>query len=114
MRKGIVVALAVTGSLMVGPAGLAAPTDASGALPDTYSPQHAGHDHGKKGDKKKDDDKKKGDKKKGGKSKHWHGHGHGGHHHHHHHHHHDGDSAHASGGYDSHREHPRDRSFYRE
>jgi hypothetical protein len=107
MRKGIVGALVLTGSLLAGPAALAAPVEPSGALPGTYTPQHAGHDHGKKDDKKKDDDKKKGDKKKGGKSKHWHGHSHYDHHHHHHH---DGDSAHASGGYDSHREHPR---YYR-
>jgi hypothetical protein len=64
---------------------------------------HARHDHDKKSDKWK----------KSWKKDHDHGHGHG-HHHHghgdddHHHHHHHGDGAHASGGYDSHREHPRD------
>ena len=85
MRKGIAVVLAVTGSLFVGPAALAAPV----------TPQHAGHDHGKKSDHGKKHDKWK---------KHDHRHDHHGDHHHHHHHHH-GDSAHASGGYDSHREH---------
>ena len=110
MRKGFVVALAVTGSLAVGPAALAATAQPSGALPGLYTPQHAGHDHGKKPDKPKKDDKKgnkKGDKKYSKKSYDdfdGHDHDHGGHDHWHHHH---GDSAHASGGYDSHREHPR-------
>ncbi len=97
MRKGFVVALAVTGSPMVGPAALAATAEPSGALPGFYTPQHSGHDHGKKGDHEKDK-----------KSKHDHGHHHGHHHGHGHgHHHHHGDGAHASGGYDEHREHPR-------
>ena len=95
MRKGVVVALAVTGSLMVGPSALAATAEPSGVLPGSYRPAHAGHDHGKKDDKKKDE-------KKVGKPKHWHGKSDGNWDHHHH-----GDSAHASGGYDSHREHPR-------
>jgi len=101
MRKGIVVALAVTGSLVVGPAALAATAEPSGFLPGAYAPQHSGSDHGKKSDH----DKKHGKwKKSGRKDDHGHhGHGHG--HDHGHHHHHDG--AHASGGYDSHREHPR-------
>ena len=101
MRKSIVVALAVTASLLVGPAALAASAEPSGALPGSYSPQHAGHDHGKKDEsKKKDKDDKKGKDEK--KSKHGYVRDHGGGDHHHH-----GDGAHASGGYDSHREHPR-------
>ena len=108
MRKGFVVALAVTGSLAVGPAALAATAEPSVAIPGRYTPQHAGHDHGKKPDKPKKDEKKgkkKGDKKYSKKSFDGHDHeqGHG---HDHWHHHHD-DSAHASGGYHSHREHPR-------
>jgi hypothetical protein len=80
MRKGIVIALTVTGSLLLGPTALAAPV----------TPQHAGHDHGKKPDKPKPKPKKpdkghKGKKQAGGHS----------------------DSAHASGGYDSNRGHPR-------
>ena len=62
---------------------------------------HAGHDHGKK-----DDNKKHKKYKKYKKSKHSHGYGHD-HDHGHHHHHHGDDGAHASGGYDSHRHHPR-------
>ncbi|MGH9009890.1 MAG: hypothetical protein ACRDYF_08605 [Acidimicrobiia bacterium] len=103
MRKGIVVALALTGSLLVGPAALAAPVEPSGALPGTYTPQHSGHDHGKKYDKSK----KSWKKSHKSKESHGHGHGHGHHHGHGHGHHHHGDSAHASGGYDSHRSHPR-------
>jgi hypothetical protein len=102
MRKGIVVALAVTGSLVVGPAALAATAEPSGFLPGAYRPQHSGHDHGKKSDHGKKHGKGKKD------DHHGHGdgdHGHGGHGHGHHHHHDDG--AHASGGYDSHRSHPR-------
>jgi hypothetical protein len=98
MRKGFVVALAVTGSLVVGPAALATPAEPSGALPGYFTPQHSGHDHGKKDEHKKH--------KKYKKSKHSHDHGHRHDHDHGHHHHHD-DSAHASGGYDSHRRHPR-------
>ena len=97
MRKGFVVALAVTGSLVVGPAALAAPVEQSGALSGFYKPQHSGHDHGKKDDKKHNKWKKHG-------HGHSHGHGHGHHHHH--------DGAHASGGYDSHREHPRGHDYY--
>ena len=100
MRKGIVVALAVTGTLMVGPAARAATAEPSGLLPGTYTPQHSGHDHGKKADH---------DEKHGKKDGHGHGHGHHGHGHHHHHHH---DGAHASGGYDSHREHPRGHDYH--
>jgi len=100
MRKGIVVALAVTGSLVVGPAALAATAEPSGFLPGAHTPQHSGHDHGKKADH----DKKHGKWKKSWKKDDHHGHGHG-----HHHHHHD-DGAHASGGYDSHRSHPRQHS----
>lgn len=103
MRKGIVVALALAGSLMVGPAARAATAEPSGVAPGTYTPQHSGHDHGEKSDH----GKKHGKEKKG---HHGHGHGHGqGHGHGHHHHHHD-DGAHASGGYDSHRSHPRQHS----
>ena len=103
MRKGIVVALAITGSLMAGPAARAATTDPSGAIPGTYTPQHSGHDHGEKSDH--------GDKHgKGKKSWKKDDHGHHGHDHHGHGHGH-GDGAHASGGYDSHREHPRHHSM---
>ena len=68
MNKGIVAsALALTGSLVVGPAALAAPAGAVGGPAGTYTPQHAGHDHGKKDDgKKKDDDKKKDDHRRTG------------------------------------------------
>jgi hypothetical protein len=106
MRKGFVVALAVTGSLVMGPAALAATAEPSGALPGLYTPQHAGHDHGKKPEKPKKDGKKgtkKGGKKYSKKSYgefHDHGHGHS----------HDHDSAHAGGGYDAHRSHPRQQS----
>ena len=71
MRKGIVVALAVTGSLVVGPAALAATAEPSGFLPGAYTPQHSGHDHGKKSDHHKKHGKWKKDDH--------HGHGHGGH-----------------------------------
>jgi hypothetical protein len=106
MNKGVAAAaLALTGSLLVGPAAVAAPVEPSGALPGLYTPQHAGHDHGKKPAKTKKGDKK-GGKKYSKKSydghDHEHGHGHDDWHHHHH-----DDSAHASGGYDSHRSHPR-------
>lgn len=94
MKRGIVVALAVTGSLVLGPTALAATAEPSGLLPGTYAPQ----DHGKKWDGHKHDKKKK---KKG-----HHHHRHDGHHHHHRHHRHHGDGAHASD-YHSHREHPR-------
>jgi hypothetical protein len=90
MKKGIVVALAVTGSLALGPSALAATAEPAGLLPGTYTPQ----DHGKGWDGKKHD-----------KGHGHHHHGHGGHHHGHHGHHH-GDGAHASD-YHSHREHPR-------
>lgn len=109
-KKGIVVALAVTGSLVVGPAALAVPAGPSGALPGYDTPQHAGHDHGKKDEpKKKGKLKKKGKQGKDGrKSKHGYVHDHGDDHvDHDHHHGHHGDEAHASGGYDSHRSHPR-------
>jgi hypothetical protein len=103
MHKVTVAALAVTGSLVVGPAALAAPIDPSGNVPGVYTPQHAGHDHGKKPNKPKPKPKKP--------DKHYHGdhygHDHGHHYGHHHGHHHGDDSAHASGGYDSHRRHPR-------
>ncbi len=111
MRKGIVVALAVTGSLMAGPAARAATAEPSGAVPGTYTPQHSGHDHGKKSDHGDKHGKKSWKKDDHGHHGHGHGHhGHGhGHGHGHHHHHHD-DGAHASGGYDSHRSHPRQHS----
>jgi hypothetical protein len=103
MRKVYVVALAVTGLLVGGPTALAAP-EPSGNLPGYDTPQHSsGHDHGKKAhDHNKHDKGKK-------SSKHDDGHGHG-HHDHAHGHHHHGDGAHASGGYDSHRSHPRQHS----
>jgi hypothetical protein len=88
MNKGIVAALALTGSLLVGPAALAAPAEPSGNVPGSYTPQHAGHDHGKKPNKPRP---KKPNKPN--KSKRSHGHSDNG--------------AHASGGYDSHRRHPR-------
>ncbi len=109
MRKGIVVALAVTGSLMAGPAARAATAEPSGAVPGTYTPQHSGHDHGKKSDHGDKHGKKSW--KKDDHGHHGHGHGHHGHGHGHgHHHHHHDDGAHASGGYDSHRSHPRQHS----
>jgi hypothetical protein len=81
--KGMVASLALTGALAVAPAALAGPVDR--AAPVGYGLQHAGHDHGDKADKPKPKPKpKKG--KKGQKH---------------------GDSAHAGGGYDSHRSHPR-------
>jgi hypothetical protein len=84
MNKGIVVALALSGSLLAGPAALAAPVDPAGSLPG-YGLEHAGHDHAPKPDKPKAKPKKPKPKKHGGS-----------------------DSAHASGGYDSNRRHPRD------
>ena len=95
MNKGIVFALALSGSLMVGPAALAAPVDPGGSLPG-YGLEHAGHDHGPPPDRPRHDDRRCDCRD------HDHGHGHGDHHGHH-----DDDSAHASGGYDSHRQHPR-------
>ena len=106
MRKGIVVALAVTGSLVVGPAALAATAEPSSFLPGAYTPQHSGHGHGKKSDHGDKHDKGKKSWKKDAHDHHGHGHHGHGHGHGHHHHHHD-DGAHASGGYDSHRSHPR-------
>lgn len=103
MKKGIVVALAVTGSLVAGPAALAATAEPSGFVPGSSTPQHSGHDHGKKSDHDKKHGKLKKDGHGHGKGHHGHGHGHG------HHGHHD-DGAHASGGYDSHRSHPRQHS----
>lgn len=88
MRKSIFAALAVTGALVLGPA-------AAQATPVT--PYHAGHDHGTKPEKPKPKPKKP--KPKHG---HEHGHGHAGHHNGQ-----QGNGAHASGGYDSHRSHPR-------
>ena len=86
MIKGIVAVAALTGSLVIGPAALAAPVDPIGTP--GYGLEHAGHDHGAKPEKpekpKPKPDKKKSDKKKG-----------------------HGDSSHAGGGYDSHRSHPR-------
>ena len=80
--KGMVASLALTGSLAVAPAALAGPVDPA-AAPVGYGLHHAGHDHGGKSEKPKPKPKK-------GKKSHKHG-----------------DSAHASGGYDSHRKHPR-------
>ena len=88
MRKSIFAALAVTGALVLGPA-------AAQATPVT--PYHAGHDHGTEPSKPKPKPKKPKPKKD-----HKHGHEHAGHH--------NGqqdNGAHASGGYDSHRSHPR-------
>ena len=90
MIKGMVASLALTGSLAVAPAALAAPADPAGA-PTGYGLLHAGHDHDKpKPDKPKSDKKSKHsdhddhkNKKKGNSG------------------------AHAGGGYDSHRHHPR-------
>jgi hypothetical protein len=98
MNKGIVLALAVSGSLLAGPAALAAPAGATGSLPG-YRLEHAGHDHGPEPDRR------------GPKADHCDCHDHGQGHGHgdgHRHGRHDDDSAHASGGYDSHRHHPRD------
>ena len=86
MRKSIFAALAVTGVLVLGPA-------AAQATPVT--PYHAGHDHGTKPEKPKPKPKKP-------KHDHKHGHEHAGHHNGQ-----QGNGAHASGGYDSHRSHPR-------
>jgi hypothetical protein len=83
MRKSIVAALAITGALLVGPSAQAAPVDPVGALPG-YGLDHAGHDHGSKPDKPRPKPKPKSEKHKG-----------------------HSDAAHASGGYDSHRSHPR-------
>lgn len=119
MRKGIVVALAVTGSLVVGPAALAASADPSGPLPGYSTPQHADHDHGKKaGPKNKDKPKKKDKpKNKDGKGKDEKKLKHGSVHDHrvddhfdHQHRGDHGDGAHSGGGYDSHRSHPRPHS----
>jgi len=82
MRKSIFAALAVTGALVLGPA-------AAQATPVT--PYHAGHDHGGKPEKPKPKPKPK--KPKDGKKGHHNGN--------------QGNGAHASGGYDSHRSHPR-------
>ena len=94
MIKSIVVAAAVAGSLIVGPAALAAPVDPIGTTPG-YGLEHAGHDHDAQPakpkpepDKKPDRSDTKSDKKSDEKKGH-------------------GDSAHAGGGYDSHRSHPR-------
>ena len=97
MNKGIVFALALSGSLMVGPAALAAPVDPGSSLPG-YGLEHAGHDHGPAPDRPRHDDRHC--------DCHDHDHGHGEHHGDRHGHD-DDDSAHASGGYDSHRRHPR-------
>lgn len=87
MIKGMVASFALTGSLAVAPAALAAPADPAGTLTG-YGLQHGGHDH----------DKPKPDKPKPKKPKHGDHHGHKK----------KGDSgAHAGGGYDSHRRHPR-------
>jgi hypothetical protein len=97
MRKSIVAALAFTGAVLVGPAAaLAAPVDPVGSLPG-YGLDHAGHDHGAKPEPKheKDHDGKHDGKHDG----HHHGDGHNKKY--------ESDSAHASGGYDSHRSHPR-------
>jgi hypothetical protein len=104
MQKVTVAVLAVTGSLLVGPAALAAPVDPAGNVPGYYTPQHAGHDHGKKPNKPRPKPKKPDKHSHGYSDGHHYGHDHG---HHYGHHHHDDDSAHASGGYDSHRHHPR-------
>ena len=90
MRRSIFAALAVTGALALGPT-------AAQATPVT--PYHAGHDHGTKPQKPKPKPKKP---KHGHEEGHHHGDHAGGHH--------NGQSdngAHASGGYDSHRSHPR-------
>ena len=88
MIKGIVAAVALTGSLVVGPAALAAPVDPAGSLPG-YGLEHAGHDHGAKPEKPKPKPDKKSDEKSDKKKGH-------------------SDSSHAGGDYDSHRSHPRD------
>jgi hypothetical protein len=93
MRKSIFAALAVTGALVLGPA-------AAQATPVT--PYHAGHDHGTKPEKPKPKPKKP----KAGDHQHG-GHEHGDHEHSGHHKGQQDDGAHASGGYDSHRSHPR-------
>ena len=68
MKKVVVAAaVALTGSLLAGPAALAAPVEPSGALPGLYTPQHAGHDHGKKPAKPKKPGKKPGKPKKSAK-----------------------------------------------
>jgi hypothetical protein len=92
MIKGITVAAVLTGALLVGPAAPAAQADPIGTP--GYGLEHAGHDHGpmpeepapgKHHDKDGDRDHDRHSGKK---------HGHD-------------DSAHAEGGYDSHRSHPR-------
>ena len=71
MRKRFLVALVVTGSLVVGPTALATAAEPSGTLPGYDTPQHSGHNHGKKHGKSK-----KSWKKSWKKDDH-HGHGHG-------------------------------------
>ena len=102
-------ALAISGLLVAGPSALAiiTPTPA-GALPG-YGLEHSGHDHDGDHDKPKwRNDKRHDDHRHGHRDDHRHGHDRHGHHRHggHGHHHHDG--AHAGGGYDEHRRHPRD------
>jgi hypothetical protein len=83
MRKSIVAALVLTGALVLGP---------PAAHAAQITPYHAGHDHSGKPAKPKPKPSKpkpKDEKKKG--------HGNGN----------QGNGAHASGGYDSHRSHPR-------
>ena len=63
----VAAALVLTGSLLVGPAAHAAPVETSQALPGIYTPQHAGHDHGKKPAKPKKPKPKKPGKKKSAK-----------------------------------------------
>ena len=87
MIKGIVVVAALAGSLVVAPAALAAPIDPAGAVPG-YGLEHAGHDHGPAPERPKPRPDKRHDEKSDKKKGH-------------------GDSAHAEGGYDSHRSHPR-------
>ena len=100
MNKRIT-ALAISGLLVAGPSALAVVSaQPAGALPG-YGLEHSGHDHHKP---KKH---RHGHGHGHGHDGHGHGHGHHGHGHGHHHGHHHGDSAHASGGYDAHRRHPR-------
>jgi hypothetical protein len=88
MIKGMVAVAALTGSLVIGPAALAAPVDPIGTTPG-YGLEHAGHDHDAKPEKPKPKPDKDDHHEKSGKK-----HGHD-------------DSSHAGGGYDSHRSHPR-------
>jgi hypothetical protein len=92
MIKGIVAAAALTGSLIVGPAALAAPVDPIGTAPG-YGLEHAGHDHAPEPERPRPRPDKRHDEHHDKRHDHRHGHG---------------DSAHAGGGYDSHRSHPRD------